>query len=65
MDGIIDVYLSPELNLALILDEDDGYLTYEVIVVTPARAIMELDIDAGTGALMEMEEWECCEEEDD
>lgn len=37
------------------LENEDGYLIYEVEVVGPNRSVMELDVDAGNGAILKME----------
>ncbi len=43
---------------ALELDEDDGYLIYEMIVIGANGAVKEIELDAGTGEIIEIEEYE-------
>lgn len=42
--------------LGLELGEDDGILVYEILVVSPDGDLLDADVDAGTGAILEMEE---------
>lgn len=37
------------------LEEEDGYLVYKVEIVGSDKSIMELSVDAGTGAILQME----------
>jgi uncharacterized membrane protein YkoI len=37
------------------LENEDGYLIYEVEIVRPDKSVMELDVDAGNGAILKME----------
>jgi uncharacterized membrane protein YkoI len=37
------------------LENEDGYLIYEVEIVGPDRTVMELAVDAGNGAILKME----------
>ena len=51
--------------LALELEGDDGILVYEVVLVTSGRSLMDVEIDAGTGAIIEMEEEEFDRDDED
>lgn len=48
---------------SLELEEDDGYLVYEMIVVGSGGVVKEVEVDAGTGEVIEIEELE--DDEDD
>jgi uncharacterized membrane protein YkoI len=37
------------------LKKEDGYLIYEVEIVRPDRTVMELEVDAGNGAILRTE----------
>ena len=38
------------------LEQDEGLMVYEVELVTPDGRLIEVDLDAATGALVEMDE---------
>ena len=40
------------------LEQDDGVMVYEVELITPDGRLIEMDLDAATGALVEMDEEE-------
>ena len=40
------------------LEQDEGIMVYEVELVTPDGRLIEMDMDAATGALVEMDEEE-------
>ncbi|ABI76069.1 peptidase domain protein [Hyphomonas neptunium ATCC 15444] len=42
--------------LKLELDEDDGYLIYEIEVLTRRGTVLEMDVDARTGRILDIEE---------
>lgn len=46
---------APGTVVELELEVDDGALVYEVTVVTDKRTIVDLEIDAGTGEILEKE----------
>ena len=46
----------PGKPLAIEMENDDGFLVYEVKIVRPDKTIMEVTIDAGTGSILETEE---------
>ena len=50
--------------LAAELEGDDGILLWEVIIVTAKKAVMEVEIDAATGKILEIEEEEYGDDED-
>lgn len=50
--------------IGLELTRDDGYLIYEIIVVTPGFEIKKIEIDAGSGFILEVEELDLEEESD-
>ena len=50
--------------LSLALEGDDGILVYEVTFTHTCKSVMEVEIDAGTGKILEMEEEKCCKKED-
>ena len=45
--------------LSLALEGDDGILVYEVVFTNGCKGVMEVEIDAGTGKILEMEEEKC------
>jgi len=53
MDQVDGMFLAAEL------EGDDGILVWEVVVVTSKKAVMEVEIDAATGKILEIEEEEC------
>lgn len=42
--------------LEIELDDDDGYLIYEIEVLTRRGIVLEMDVDARTGAVLKLEE---------
>lgn len=46
----------PGAVVELKLKIDDGALVYEILVVGPDHAMVELEIDAGTGEILERED---------
>lgn len=42
--------------LKLELDDDDGYLIYEIEVLTRRGIVLEMDVDARTGRILDIEE---------
>lgn len=49
--------------LAAELEGDDGILVWEVVIISPKKAVMEVEIDAATGKILEIEEEGCGEED--
>jgi uncharacterized membrane protein YkoI len=45
----------PGKALEVELENEDGYLVYTVKVVGPDRSVMEVEVDAGNGAILGME----------
>ena len=58
LQRFIDDALSrfPGRFLSAELEEDDGRYVYEIEVITQQRRVMELEYDASTGELLEVEE---------
>ena len=50
--------------LAAELEGDDGILVWEVVIISPKKAVMEVEIDAATGKILEIEEEGCGEDDD-
>lgn len=42
--------------LKLELDDDDGYLIYELEILTRRGIVLEMDVDARTGRILDIEE---------
>jgi len=53
----------PGQFLSLALEDDNGFLIYEVLLVSKGE-IMEIEVDAGNGAILKVEEMEEEEEKD-
>ena len=53
MDQVEGMFLAAEL------EGDDGILVWEVVIITSKKAVMEVEIDAATGKILEIEEEEC------
>lgn len=50
--------LQPGRVVEVELEQDDGVMVYEVELVTPDGRLIEVDLNAATGALVEMDEEE-------
>lgn len=54
LDGVLKSY--PGEVIEIEFDDDDGQLIYEIKVLTRRGIVLEMDVDAGNGRILDLEE---------